>query len=76
MLCERGGIADVVKVLDFGLTKEVHANDDATDGIVGTPLYLAPEAVTAPEHVDARSDLYTVGAAEAWGLRRHQVRCR
>jgi eukaryotic-like serine/threonine-protein kinase len=65
MLCERGGAHDVVKVLDFGLTKELGATDlDASDGgrVVGTPLYLPPEAVVAPERVDARSDLYAVGA--------------
>ena len=27
MLCERGGESDVVKVLDFGLVKDVHATD-------------------------------------------------
>jgi serine/threonine-protein kinase len=65
MLCERGGAHDVVKVLDFGLTKELGATGlDASDGgrVVGTPLYLPPEAVVAPERVDARSDLYAVGA--------------
>ncbi len=65
MLCERGGIADVVKVLDFGLIKELDRTD-AADGdehcVVGTPLYLAPEALVSPESVDARSDLYAVGA--------------
>jgi serine/threonine protein kinase len=66
MLCERGGRVDVVKVLDFGLTKEMRAVRDValTDEqrIVGTPLYLSPEAVSAPERVDARSDLYALGA--------------
>jgi eukaryotic-like serine/threonine-protein kinase len=66
MLCERGGSVDVVKVLDFGLTKEMRAARDValTDEqrIVGTPLYLSPEAVSAPERVDPRSDLYALGA--------------
>jgi serine/threonine protein kinase len=29
---------------------------------VGTPLYIAPEALTTPDAVDARSDLYGLGA--------------
>ena len=66
MVCERGGMLDVVKVLDFGLVKQMDSDEDAasTDAhrIVGTPLYLAPEALTAPESLDARSDLYALGA--------------
>ncbi len=65
MVCDRGGALDVVKVLDFGLTKEMGGSDvTRTDEhrIVGTPLYLSPEAVVAPESVDARSDLYALGA--------------
>jgi serine/threonine-protein kinase len=66
MLCERGGAHDVAKVLDFGLTKELGAPAelDTTDGgrLVGTPLYLPPEAIVSPERLDARSDLYAVGA--------------
>jgi serine/threonine-protein kinase len=60
----RGGIHDFVKVLDFGLVKEVSQEGDAaitTEGtIAGTPHYLPPEAIRG-DHVDARSDLYSVG---------------
>jgi serine/threonine protein kinase len=66
MLCERGGVHDVVKVLDFGLMKHIDTQMNveltAQDGIVGTPGYMAPEAVHAPDGVDGRSDLYLVGA--------------
>jgi serine/threonine-protein kinase len=66
-LCEKGGHRDVVKVLDFGLIKEFGAQTgDAprteVDAIVGTPTYMPPEAMTAPETMDGRSDLYAVGA--------------
>jgi len=64
MLCERGGVQDFVKVLDFGLTKELAAQDATEDSgrVVGTPLYLSPEAIAAPGLLDARSDLYALGA--------------
>jgi hypothetical protein len=64
MLCERGGLYDVVKVLDFGLVKEIATDDaglTAAHHIVGTPLYMAPEAINGSSTVDARSDVYAVG---------------
>ena len=66
MLCCRGGEADVVKVLDFGLAKRLSTDvpTGATSGaaLVGTPLYMSPERLLSPSEVDARSDLYSVGA--------------
>jgi serine/threonine-protein kinase len=66
MLCRQGGRQDVPKLLDFGLVKDVSTEDDAAltreGDIAGTPLYMAPEALTSPGNVDARSDIYAVGA--------------
>jgi serine/threonine-protein kinase len=66
ILCERGGSPDVAKVLDFGLVRDLHGPEQVAltseRSIAGTPLYLSPEAIRAPETVDARSDLYAVGA--------------
>ena len=66
MLCQQGGRPDVPKLLDFGLVKDVSTEDDAAltreGDIAGTPLYMAPEALTSPGNVDARSDIYAVGA--------------
>jgi serine/threonine-protein kinase len=77
MLCERGRIADVVKVLDFGLVKPVAEPDDAkvsrADAIIGTPAYMAPESILQPERVDARSDLYAVGAVAYFLLAGREV---
>ncbi len=65
LLCERGGIPDVAKVVDFGLVKDLERGGAAlsrADIVQGTPLYLSPEAITAPDRVDARGDLYALGA--------------
>ena len=69
MLCARGGGHDVVKVLDFGLIKQVR-NPDTRDitqyaRVLGTPLYMAPERVRDPADADARADIYALGAV-AW----------
>jgi len=61
-----GGIVDMAKVVDFGLVKELDAKSSLsrTGGnmITGTPLYMPPEAIASPESVDARSDIYALGA--------------
>ena len=69
ILCERGGMPDVAKVVDFGLVKSVVTGGaDATmmmtaqNVLTGTPLYMAPEAIRGAEFVDGRSDLYALGA--------------
>lgn len=66
MLSLRGGVPDFVKVLDFGLVKALDAqqqsNLTSAGGMTGTPLYLSPEAIRTPEDVDARSDIYAIGA--------------
>jgi len=65
MVCTRGRIADHVKVLDFGLVKQERALTvelSAAGALLGTPAYLPPEALLDPKSVDARSDLYAVGA--------------
>jgi serine/threonine-protein kinase len=65
MLCRRGGEADVVKVLDFGIAKELDPVDDRDltqhAHVLGTPLYMAPERLRDPADADARADLYAVG---------------
>jgi serine/threonine-protein kinase len=66
ILCVRGGEPDVIKVLDFGLVTDLGATADAADHdpelLLGTPHYMAPEAITPPIQVDARTDLYALGA--------------
>ncbi|MBK7584445.1 MAG: serine/threonine protein kinase [Myxococcales bacterium] len=61
-----GGQPEQLKLLDFGLVKELkdtggidvtHANE-----IAGTPQYMCPEAISDPTTMDGRGDLYAVGA--------------
>jgi hypothetical protein len=70
-LCERGGVTDTVKVLDFGLVGRVSEVGEGpvpalelpdTSRFLGTPLYMAPETIQRPGAGDARSDIYAVGA--------------
>jgi eukaryotic-like serine/threonine-protein kinase len=64
-LCVRGDLPDFVKVLDFGLAKQLETQDPklSTAGVVlGTPLYMAPEVIASPDAVDARADIYALGA--------------
>lgn len=68
-LCERGGVPDTVKVLDFGLVRRVVDPSSPGSGIsktdsrlLGTPDYMAPETIRQPGFGDARSDLYAVAA--------------
>jgi eukaryotic-like serine/threonine-protein kinase len=53
----------VAKVVDFGLVKDLEDEGGLSHdaALVGTPYYLAPEAIRSPS-ADARSDLYAVGA--------------
>jgi predicted Ser/Thr protein kinase len=66
MLNRRGCEPDVVKVLDFGLVKALDEQKQSgasrQAALTGTPLYMSPEAIELPSSVDARSDLYAVGA--------------
>ncbi len=83
ILTQQGGVPDVAKVVDFGLVKEVageRSSDGGTlaaitraDSIAGTPQYMSPEAITTPEQLDARTDLYALGAVGYFLLCGEQV---
>jgi serine/threonine-protein kinase len=71
-LTRRGGLYDFVKVLDFGLAKQIGADTAAavtkTGILFGTPRFLAPETVYGTEQVDGRADLYCLGGVAYWML--------
>jgi len=63
---QRGGLYDVAKLLDFGLVKRLTAFDStrltAEGSISGTPLFMSPEQARGLDDIDARSDIYSLGA--------------
>jgi serine/threonine protein kinase len=73
ILTARAGLADFVKVLDFGLVKAATAKLTQANVTVGTPKYLSPEAVENPESVTPLSDVYAIGAVAYYLLTGTQV---
>jgi len=65
--CERGKVYDVAKLLDFGLVKTFGTDRDSVKltgegAFTGSPAFMSPEQAAGREQLDARSDIYNVGA--------------
>lgn len=65
MLVSEPQEAECVKLIDFGLVKQLIEKDDLirltqTGEVFGSPYYMSPEQVRA-ERVDARTDVYAMG---------------
>jgi serine/threonine protein kinase len=76
--CRMGLDYDVVKVLDFGLVKHEQratAPTMMTSGLVtvGTPAYMAPEAILGDVELDRRVDIYALGCVTYFLLTGVQV---
>lgn len=60
---------DFVKIVDFGISKNLRASDEAEEAprltqtgmVLGTPLYMSPEQARGDEDLDARVDIYALG---------------
>ncbi|TWU30444.1 serine/threonine protein kinase [Bythopirellula polymerisocia] len=72
IVCQRGGVSDVVKVLDFGLVRDIDSGDGESltiEGMIaGTPAYMSPEQASGHKELDARSDVYSLGAVAYFAL--------
>jgi serine/threonine protein kinase len=77
--CRMGLSVDFVKVLDFGLVKDMTAERrDATqltadNSTLGTPAYIAPEVVRGDGTTDRRVDIYALGCVAYWLVTGQQV---
>lgn len=78
-LAKMGGMFDFVKVLDFGLAKQLDeegvelVDEDSLNltqigMLIGTPLYISPEGAARKGKLDARSDIYCLGCVVFWML--------
>lgn len=65
MVTRIGGRHDFVKVLDFGLVKDLHARTSkqltSEGSLSGTPGYLPPELFEDPDRIGPCADVYAVG---------------
>lgn len=67
LLRTRGGQADFVKLLDFGISKFQALSGDSgfsmtrTGAVMGTPYYMSPEQAKGAKGMDHRADLYAAG---------------
>ena len=70
LVSAHGGLWDHIKVLDFGLVKDIGGDSNLTlqegvtraDSMTGTPLYMAPETIRDPAAASPRADIYSIGS--------------
>ncbi|MHB2018995.1 MAG: serine/threonine-protein kinase [Candidatus Xenobia bacterium] len=59
-----------LKIMDFGIASGAGLSVTRTGTAVGSMHYMSPEQVVDSKHIDARSDLYSVGVIAFWMLTR------
>lgn len=66
-LSNRRGGRVILKVLDFGIAKANLTSSDhqltRTSALMGSPQYMSPEQLRDTKNVDARTDLWSLGAS-------------
>lgn len=68
-LTRRRDGSSCIKVLDFGISKQVVSGDDSaeteitgTQDVMGSPLYMSPELAKAARNASPQSDIWALGA--------------
>lgn len=62
-VAERSDGTKQIKVLDFGIAKSIGSTRLTADSMVlGSPRYMSPEQLRSPRDVDARTDIWALGA--------------
>jgi serine/threonine-protein kinase len=66
-LTRRADGSPCIKVLDFGISKVTTGRDSEmgmtkTAMVMGSPLYMSPEQMASARDVDARTDIWAIGA--------------
>ena len=56
---------DIVKVLDFGVAKQIGASRSkgvtGPQDSIGSPCYMSPEQIVTPQGIDSRTDIWSLG---------------
>lgn len=63
-LAETADGSHQIKVVDFGISKQLDAKDvelTSTQSTVGTPRYMAPEQMRSSKFADVRGDIWSLG---------------
>ena len=72
MICRKGQMIDLIKVVDFGLAKTMADNVSrdvtATRVLIGTPGFIAPERLETPWIADPRIDIFAYGVLSVYLL--------
>lgn len=72
-LCRLGDNYDFLKILDFGLARDLTASSTSVQltqegSTAGTPAFMAPEIALGTSRAEATSDLYSLGCVAYWLL--------